>query len=345
MQDASFAIGQRFLTLLPRQAEIARRAIEGGGFSEPARQSASTGQSATALPWFDSTKSRQFGWNVWASGFGGRLSQDGDGRARSTRQTVSFAAVASGVDYRLTPNLLIGAAMGFGFGGYVVDGRTSTGNTDTALFGLYSSWARDHFYVDAALSYAHGDFATRRVIASGTPEQADGAFSGNQVGSRLEAGWRTALLAGPLVFDVTPFAALTTQRLRQSGYADVSRVAATGAPGTLGLSVANRTTWSVRSEVGVQLQSVFFIEAFQLLSPRVRLAWVHEFGTGREITAGTGSPSTTTQGAHPARNALLFSAGAVFWSSWGLHGFAQFDAEWSHSSNAYGASGGLRMSW
>lgn len=336
LQDMSFAIGHRLLTMIPRQAEIARRGIAGGGFAPSEEKRRKPGEPVFFLPDHGDRWQPPIGWNIWASGFGGHRLRDADPAIGSTHQTLTFATVVAGVDYRVSTNLLVGLAMGFGTGGYAMEGYASTGDARSALFGFYGSWSAGTLYVDAALSYAYTDHMTTRIVAAVAPERVTGNLSGHQFGTRFEAGWRTV----EFPVSITPFGALTIQRLRQAGYTETSRIITTGAPGSLGLTIADATAWSARSELGVQLQLTSFVEAFALLNPRVRIAWAHEFSTDRRVTT-----ASTVPGARPAANALLVSAGVQFWLGGGINGYAQFDGEWAANGRTYAGGAGLRKSW
>lgn len=282
---------------------------------------------------------------MWTAGFGNHGARGDSMAAGSVAQSVTASGIASGIDYRFSHNLLVGAALAFGAGGYSVDTRTSIGSTHSALLGLYGSWsgggtdwAGGALNIDAALVFGYSDLLTRRTITTGVPEQANATFTGHHIGARLEVGYH---LIPSIPFDVMPFAAVTVQRLRHGGFLEDSRIIAGGALGTQGLAVAGQTTWSARSELGLQLQPPWFLDLFALVTPRVRVAWAHEFNTGRSITV---NPGGLVQGVRPGRDSLLVSGGATFQIR-GVNGYAQFDGEWSGSSSIYGFSGGLRMSW
>lgn len=344
MQDASFAIGHRFLTLMPRQSEMARRGVRGGGFAPTPREPSDRDEDWAAAIFRGTREPGADGWAVWAAAFGGSGSRGDSAIAGSVRHRLDAAAVAGGIDYRVSRTLLVGGSMAFGTGGYSIDTRDSSGSMQSALLGLYGAWSNDTLHADLAVFYGHGDAATRRSVGDEVNELTSGAFSSHQFGGRLEAGWRA--LRFPL--EVTPFAALTVQHLREAGFAEAARIVPDGTPGFLGRTVAGRSAWSVRSELGLQLMSPFFVQVFAPMVPRVRVAWAHEFQTDRSVSASlTTSPATppVAQGMRAARDALIVSAGMHVLLGHQISGFAQFDGEWSAGSHFYAASGGIRVTW
>lgn len=344
MQDASFAIGHRFLTLMPRQSELARRGVRGGGFAPTPEEPSDRDEGWVAAIIRGTREPGANGWAAWAAAFGGSGSRGDSAIAGSVQHRLDAAAVAGGIDYRVSRTLLVGGSMAFATGGHSVDTRDSRGSMQSALLGLYGAWSNDTLYADLAVFHGYGDAATRRFIRGEVNEQTSGAFSSHQFGGRLEAGWR----ALPFPLEVTPFAALTVQHLREAGYAEAARIVSDGTPGFLGWTVAGRSAWSVRSELGLQFISPFALQVFAPMVPRVRVAWAHEFQTDRSVTALlTTSPATppVTQGMRAARDALLVSAGMHILLGHQISGFAQFDGEWSASGHFYAASGGLRLSW
>lgn len=342
MQDASFAIGHRFLTLMPRQSEIARRGGGGDGFAPPPRkpEDRDIGWNAWGV-----REPGPHGWALWLAGFRGVGWRGDSAVVGSVQYRLDAAGVAGGVDYRLSRTMLVGVSMAFGTGCHAVGARESTGNAQTALLGLYGAWSEGAFHADLAIFYGYSDHVTaRRIRTEEIDERASGWFSGHQLGGRLEAGWRMSAIP----IELTPFVALAVQRLHQRGYVEDARAVSDGSIGNAGLTVAARSAWSVRSEIGIQLVPPTFVDSFLLISPRVRVAWAHEFATTRGGAARLSmSPADpfVAQGVGAARNAILLSAGMNILPFRQITGYAQFDAEWSSSGHVYAGSGGVRISW
>lgn len=331
-QDVGFALGDRFQKVMLRQVEQARRGVDNGSFTSRRRPDPPGSEGLDGLtPLLWATRSAgESGWAFWATGFGGAGARGDSTIADSVGQRIRIAGVVSGFDHRLSDNVLIGAAVAYGSSGYDVDGRVSSASARSALLGLYGSWSGSNVYADAALSFAVNDVATLRIVAAPASERADGAFASRQFGARFEAGWRALEL--PAV--VTPVVGLSVQHLRQDAYAERS-------PGTLALAVAGQNPWSVRSELGVTLASWWVLDIFALLTPRLRVAWAHEFSAARGVMTSQGS----VPNARAARDALLVSLGAQRLIGEKIHLFAQFDGEWSAGRHLFVGSGGLRVKW
>ena len=347
-QNASFATGNSFLALMLRQSMLARSGSASGGFARS--QEGQRVQFANAPVLADAAPAQPDGTtlgplSMWMAGFGGHIWRNGDAVVGAASQRIGIAGVATGLDYRLSPSLLIGVTLAASGSSYTVSDRSTEGSASHFHFGVYGGFASGPLYIDGALSYAYADFTNTRLIAGvGATERANGAFSGHQFGGRLEAGWRLKVAS----YGVTPFAGVSVQRLRQGAYSESTRDIATGAPGILGLNVAAQSTWSVRSELGGQIDTTYKFDDGLTLKPRLRLAWAHEFSAKRPLTASLQSlpaASFTVNGARGARDAAVVSAGLDIGLASNVTGFAQLDGEFSRSGSSFAGAGGLRVTW
>ena len=252
---------------------------------------------------------------------------------------------AFGADVQLMPNLLVGGAVGGAGSDFSLDGRSANGTARLVSFALYGSWTMGPLYVDATAAYGLAQFSTTRIATQGTIlERATGDFDGSQYGGRVEAGWRFRMQR----YELTPFVGVTVQSLHQDGYSESSTNFTSGAPGILGLSYQAQTTTSVRSTLGGQAATTFQLGERLTLTPRLRAAWAHEFNADRQVSAtflSIPAASFTVNGARPARDAALVSAGIDVGIGRNVTVYAQFDSELAGSGNAYAGSGGLRVSW
>jgi outer membrane autotransporter protein len=163
---------------------------------------------------------------------------------------------------------------------------------------------------------------------------------------------------GPLYVDATAtygLAQFSTNRIatqgtfveRATGDFDLDNVNS-GAPGILGLTYQHQTTTSVRSTLGGQAATTFQFGERLSVTPRLRAAWAHEFNADRQVNASFLSipgAAFTINGARPARDAALVSAGVDVGMGRNVTVYAHFDGELAGSGNAYAGSGGLRVSW
>ena len=104
-------------------------------------------------------------WNVWAAAFGGSNSTNGDpngvGSANFTART---GAVAAGVDYRLTPDTMIGVALAGGGTSWGLAQGLGSGHSDAFQAGLYGSQRFGAWYVSAAAAFANYWASTTRNL-------------------------------------------------------------------------------------------------------------------------------------------------------------------------------------
>jgi uncharacterized protein with beta-barrel porin domain len=316
VQNPSFAMGGAFASAMLGQAQRWRAAAgRGSQGASPDRIQLAAAQPATELAQAAAGGSawppRAIGPSLaaWAAGFGLSGNRDGNGGTGSARLGYSMGGGAAGIDVQLKPNLLLGAAIGAAGSGFSLAGTGASGDARTVFFGLYGSWTMDPLYVDAAASYGHGQFSTTRTATLGTTsERVSGEFGGNQYGGSVEAGWWFMVQR----YELAPFAGVVVQALHQDGYTETTTNTATNLPGILGLTYQPETTTSVRSFLGGQASTTFDIGERLTVSPRIRLAWAHEFTADRQVSASFLSlpgAAFTVSGARPARDAAIVGAG------------------------------------
>ena len=158
-------------------------------------------------------------WSVWGSYFGARERINGDAPPVVGMGTYDGTTDggAFGVDYQVSPDLLLGAGIGASFTRFNVAERSTVGNVDGLHVGLYGMKTWSSAYLSALATYAHFENRTSRIIAGvGPTEIANANFSAEQFGGRVEFGntWRMA------AYDVTPFAAVQPLHFRQKAFID-----------------------------------------------------------------------------------------------------------------------------
>jgi uncharacterized protein with beta-barrel porin domain len=92
-------------------------------------------------------------WNVWAAGFGGSQSTDGNTAAGSSSTTSRIAAGAVGADYLFSPNTVAGFALAGGGTNFVVGNGLGSGRSDLFQAGAYVRHTVGPAYIAAALAY------------------------------------------------------------------------------------------------------------------------------------------------------------------------------------------------
>jgi uncharacterized protein with beta-barrel porin domain len=276
-------------------------------------------------------------WTTWGSAYAGSNSANGDpsvvGSTNVTARTFGFAA---GMDYRATPNTVVGFALAGGGTGWGLAGGLGSGRSDAFQAGVYGVTREGPAYLAAALSFANHWFTTTR---SALGDQLNTNFVGQSYGTRLEAGYRFSTLPR---LGVTPYTALQAQDFHTPGYSESD---ASG--GGFGLSYAAMNAIDVRTEIGSRLDAPTLVAGMPL-TLRGRMAWVHDFVTNPALSAVfqvlPGS-NFVVNGAPIPHDSALVSAGAELFlaPNWTL--LTKFDSEFARGSQTYAGSGTLRHSW
>lgn len=280
-------------------------------------------------------------WRVWAAGFGGSQSTDGNAAAGSSDTTSRIYGTAVGADYRLLPGTTLGFALAGGGSSFSV-GNLGSGRSDLFQAGGYVRQAVGHAYVQAALAYGWQDVTTNRTVTISGIDQLQARFNANTYSGRIEGGYRliTPVLGG---LAVTPYAAGQFTTVDLPAYAE-KVLAGTSA---FALAYGSRSVTDTRSELGVRTEKSFVV-ADGILGLRGRLAWAHDFNTDRSVAAtfqALPGASFAVNGARQAADAALTTASAEMgWlNGWSVS--ATFEGEFSHVTRSYAGKGGVKYQW
>jgi outer membrane autotransporter protein len=172
--------------------------------------------------------------------------------------------VLAGYDRRITDSLVAGV-----FGGYAltrgdIDNVGSHTKISTGTIGGYGTYQAPGWFATAMGLYGFSDYDTTRV-AVGTANTA--AFSGDHYAIRGTVG--TDLRVSGWV--VTPEIGLQYTRVMTDGFAERGGAAA--------LVVGSDSSESLRSSVGARFAYDYALNG-GVLTPELRLAWLHEFSDG-----------------------------------------------------------------
>ena len=102
-------------------------------------------------------------WSVWAAGFGGSQTTDGNAAVGSNNTTSRMSGTAVGADYLFSPNTLAGFALAGGGTSFCVNGL-GTGRSDLFQAGAYVRHTNGPAYITAALAYGWQDITTNRTV-------------------------------------------------------------------------------------------------------------------------------------------------------------------------------------
>jgi outer membrane autotransporter protein len=256
--------------------------------------------------------------------------------------TSSSGGIAAGIDYRVSPDTVIGFAAAGSALSYSLDGGLGAGSGEAAKVGVYGSTHRDNAYLSASFAYGNYGLTTNRTVAlPGISDQLKGSFNANSFGGRIEAGYRIPVTAS---FGFTPYAAVEAQTFFLPSYveSDVTGLSA------FALSNASRSFNDERSEVGARFDQRIATGDQSTLLWRGRLAWAHEYSNDPALVAGFVTlPGTafTVTGAGLPRDALLVSAGPEWRLANGWSIRAKFDGAFGDQSRSYAGTGTVRYTW
>ncbi|MBX9829103.1 MAG: autotransporter domain-containing protein [Xanthobacteraceae bacterium] len=281
------------------------------------------------------------GWSVWGAAYGGAGAISGDANVGSARTSVNAAGFAAGADYRPSRDSLAGVAFAGGGSSWHLDGGLGGGRTDFFQAGVYGSQRFGAAYLSGALAYAsHWVTTDRTVTVSGTDKLA-ADFVAQTFGARVEGGYR--LPAGALGA-VTPYGAVQVQTYWAPSY---SERAVSGA-NTFALDYGSQTATKTRSELGAFADKTIVTGPAGTLILRGRVAWVHDFNPDAAISAvfqTLPGSNFTVNGAAPAADGALVSAGSEWRLAGGWSVAARFDGEFSRTTALYAGTGSVRYTW
>jgi autotransporter-associated beta strand protein len=274
-------------------------------------------------------------WNMWAAGFGGTQTTDGNATLGSDSATSRIYGVAVGADYWLSPYTVTGFALAGGGTNFSV-ANGGTGRSDLFQIGAFARHSVGAAYITGALAYGWQDITTDRTIDA---DRLRARFDANAFAGRLESGYR---FATPWM-GVTPYVAGQFTAFDLPAYAEQAIAGAD----TFALDYASKTVTASRSELGLRADKSYAL-ADSILTLRGRVAWAHNFDPDRNVGAtfqALPGASFVVNGAAQAHDAALTTASAeISWSN-GLSLAATFEGEFSDETSSYAGKGVARYNW
>ncbi|WP_426418010.1 autotransporter domain-containing protein [Bradyrhizobium genosp. A] len=274
-------------------------------------------------------------WSVWASGFGGSQTTDGNAAAGSNAATSRIFGMAAGADYLLSPRTITGFALSGGGTNFSV-ANSGTGRSDLFQAGAYVRHTSGAAYVAGALAYGWQEVTTDRMAMA---ERLHAEFNANALSGRIEGGYRVAIRwAG-----VTPYAAGQFTTFWLPAYAETPVFG----NGAFALAYGAQTATDVRTEFGVRADRSFALMT-GLLTLRGRLAWAHDFNPDRNIAATfqalPGASFIVNGAAQASESALTTASAEMTWRN-GWSALVTFEGEFSHVTASYAGKGAVRYAW
>lgn len=278
-------------------------------------------------------------WRAWVSGYGGSTSTSGNAEAGTSDVRSSVYGVVAGADYRVSPFTTLGFALGGGGSSFAVAQGLGNGSANIFQAGLFARHDVGAAYLAGGFSYTYQDTTTSRTLTVGGADQLEAKFNANTFAGRVEGGYRfdTAIAA------LSPYAAL---QITQINLPDYSEQAKSGS-NALALTYGSNGTTITRTELGARVARSFAMNE-ALLTLRGRAAWAHDDGNDGVVSATFASlpgPSFTINGAAPARDTALVSAGAEVQFANNVTIAGSFEGEFSGTTRGYGGKGSVRYLW
>jgi uncharacterized protein with beta-barrel porin domain len=277
-------------------------------------------------------------WNVWAAGYGGSQTTDGNAAVGSNTATSNVYGTVIGADYRFSPDTIAGFALAGGGTNFSVAG-SGTGHSDLFQAGAFIRHTIGPAYVSAALAYGWQDITTNRTVTVAGVDQLRAEFNANAFSGRLEGGYR---FATPWM-GVTPYAAAQFTTFDLPAYAE----SALSGANTFALAYAAKDATDTRSEFGLRTDKSFALTN-SILTLRGRVAWAYDFDPDRSIAATFQSlpgASFVVNGAAQVHDSALTTASAeIRWLN-GWSAAATFEGEFSNVTSSYAGKGVVRYQW
>jgi outer membrane autotransporter protein len=346
-QQAGFQMTSQFLGLMLDPFIEGRSGVAGTsgpalGFA-PEREAlpddiALAYSSVLKAPKAPSTASFKQRWSVWGSAYGGSNRTSGDPAVAGSHDlNARTAGFAGGLDYRLTPNSLVGFALAGGGTNWSLSQGLGSGKSDAFQAGIYGVTRSGPAYLAAALAYTNHWMSTDRFAFAG--DHLTASFNAQSFGARVEGGYRFGVPLG----GVTPYAAIQAQNFRTPSYSETDTNG-----GGFALAYAARTATDTRSELGARFDRLLAFDPGAALALRARLAWAHDWVSDPALAAvfqTLPGASFIVNGATPAKNSALASAGAELRLANGVTLLGKFDGEFAAHSSTYAGTGTIRYAW
>jgi autotransporter-associated beta strand protein len=353
-QQASFQMMNEFLLLMLNPFDSDRGGFGGAGFGAgdgvsrfaPDRERALPPEIARAYAALTppSERATPFSsrWNVWASAFGGTNNTNGDPNGTGSHNfNARTGGVAAGVDYKLTPDTLIGFALAGGGTSWGLSQGLGGGSTDAFQAGLYGSQKFGPWYVSGAVAFANYWASTTRTITLPAIDTLNAGFNAQSWGGRAEAGYRIAW--SPV--NLAPYVALQAQSFSTPNYTET----ATSGFNVFALSYASHTASVVRSELGSWLSNSYLVANNTLVTAFGRAAWAHDWEDTPQATATfvglAPIASFIVNGGKPAADLALVTAGAEIRMAGGWALMGKFDGEFGEGTQTYVGTARARYAW
>jgi uncharacterized protein with beta-barrel porin domain len=280
-------------------------------------------------------------WNVWAAGFGGSQTTDGNAAVGSNGATSRIAGTAVGADYLFSPNTIAGFALAGGGTSFNVGNGLGSGRSDLFQAGVYARHTMGAAYIAGALAYGWQDITTDRTVTLAGLDQLQARFNANAFSGRVEGGYR--FVSPWMGVAITPYAAAQFTTFDLPAYAEQALIGTNN----FALAYGAKSVTDPRSEFGFRTDKSFAMPD-GVLTLRGRLAWAHDYDTDRSIGATFQTlpgASFVVNGAAQASDSVLTTASIErkWTNNWSIA--ATFEGEFSNVTSSYAGKGVVRYQW
>jgi outer membrane autotransporter protein len=277
-------------------------------------------------------------WTAWGGAFGGGSRMSGDAAVLGSHDvSATTAGFAGGLDYRLSRDSVVGVALAGGGTNWSLAQGLGGGKSDAFQAGVYGATRRGPAYLAAALDFTNHWMSTDRFAFAG--DHLTARFNAQSYGARVESGYRFATVYGGL----TPYAAIQAQSFRTPSYSETDTNG-----GGFALAYNSRTATDTRSELGARFDRAMVINPNAVLALRARLAWAHDWVSDPTLAAvfqALPGASFIVNGAIPAKDSALVSAGTELRLATGVSLLGKFDGQFAGGFSSYGGTGTIRYAW
>jgi len=281
-------------------------------------------------------------WSVWAAGYGGSQTTDGNAGVGSNTATSRIAGTAVGADYRFSPFTLAGFALAGGGTNFSIANGLGSGRSDLFQAGAFVRHTAGPAYISAALAYGWQDITTDRTVTIAGVDQLRAQFNANAFSGRVEGGYRfvSPWMGG---VGITPYSAGQFTTFDLPAYAEQ----AVSGTNTFALTYGSKSVTASRSELGLRSDKSFAM-ADGIFTLRGRAAWAHDFNTDRNIGATfqtvPGASFVVGGAAQASDSALVTASVEKKWLN-GWSAAATFEGEFSDVTRSYAGKGVARYNW
>jgi uncharacterized protein with beta-barrel porin domain len=278
-------------------------------------------------------------WSVWAAGYGGSQTTDGNAALGSNTATSRVYGTAVGADYRFSPFTLAGFALVGGGTNFSIANALGSGRSDLFQAGAFIRHTAGPAYISAALAYGWQDITTDRTFAG--VDQLRAQFNANAFSGRVEGGYR--FVTPWMAMGITPYAAAQFTTFDLPAYVEQ---AVSGA-NTFALAYGAKSVTASRSELGLRTDKSWAMMD-SIFTLRGRFAWAHNFNTDRNIGATfqtlPGASFVVNGAAQASDSALTTASAEIKWMN-GWSAAATFEGEFSEVTRSYAGKGVVRYLW